>query len=157
MTMTLDSIPLRLWCGGAIARCLVLQRSQVRPHYPSVLHVGPKILWENVRNILLSMIPQAVCISLEAYWLEGPVGGLLPALLEALHRLNYLILFRGAMHQFSRFLPVTCLQYASPFTPPKKYRRDNRRFVFGRHCWHPCFSFSAIGQCVDQQLLYVWS
>lgn len=36
-----------LWCGGAIARCLVLQRSQ-------------------------------------AYWLEGPVGGLLPALLEAL-------------------------------------------------------------------------
>eukprot|EP00435_Cladocopium_sp_Y103_P050974 s909_g15.t1 len=36
-----------LWCGGAIARCLVLQRSQ-------------------------------------AYWLEGPVGGLFPALLEAL-------------------------------------------------------------------------
>ena len=120
MTMTLDSIPLRLWCGGAIARCLVLQRSQVRPHYTSVLQVGPKILWENVRNILLSRIPQAVCISLEAYWLEGPVGGLLPALLEALHRLNYLILFRGAVHQFSRFLPVTCLQYASPFTPPEK-------------------------------------
>eukprot|EP00438_Fugacium_kawagutii_P007332 Skav235726 [mRNA] locus=scaffold280:824876:836391:+ [translate_table: standard] len=36
-----------LWCGGAVARCFVLKRSQ-------------------------------------AYWLEGPVGGLLPALLEAL-------------------------------------------------------------------------